>query len=406
MGTSVRAPDELLLELYAAAGDQERWRASLGALGNHFSAAAVSLYTLDLRWCHGHTSDARLGSAARVAVGFDPDFVAPYFEHFVRKNPWYLQDGAHLGSGQAFLSQALVPDRTLERHEFQADFLRRQRLFHNMTAVLERRGTELFCVTVQRGPRNRGPFEDQDLAGLAGLVPHLQQAARLHQHILTLQLREVAWRRSLDAVRAPVALLDVEMRLLAASDAAFEALGSPHGAITLGASGRVSARDPWTDARLRRAVELACRTPGQESVLRPSVRTGAPRLALTVLPLGPDRARRAGGKPCALVSFAPAAEARTVPSEAALAAAFGLTPAEARLGAHLLEGLTPVRIAQLQRVSVNTIKTHLKRLLEKAGVSRQADFVRVALTSLPASLPEVGPTDLTRTGDDPDRAGS
>jgi DNA-binding CsgD family transcriptional regulator len=60
---------------------------------------------------------------------------------------------------------------------------------------------------------------------------------------------------------------------------------------------------------------------------------------------------------------------------------FGLTPAESRLAAALASGLALEAAAQAEGWTLNSAKTYLKSVFGKLGVSRQADLVRVVLTS-------------------------
>jgi DNA-binding CsgD family transcriptional regulator len=56
-------------------------------------------------------------------------------------------------------------------------------------------------------------------------------------------------------------------------------------------------------------------------------------------------------------------------------ALYGLTQAEAAVAADLVDGLSPAAIAQRAGVSLHTIRTHIKRILEKADVHSQVEFV-------------------------------
>lgn len=57
----------------------------------------------------------------------------------------------------------------------------------------------------------------------------------------------------------------------------------------------------------------------------------------------------------------------------------GLTRAEARVAVRLAEGLSVADIARALHVSVETVRTHLKRAYGKLGVRRQAELVRAVL---------------------------
>jgi DNA-binding CsgD family transcriptional regulator/PAS domain-containing protein len=64
----------------------------------------------------------------------------------------------------------------------------------------------------------------------------------------------------------------------------------------------------------------------------------------------------------------------------------GLTHAEAQLAANLCEGLSIEAIAERRGVSRNTARSQMQRVLEKAGVSRQAELVGL-LCSIPRAMP-------------------
>jgi DNA-binding CsgD family transcriptional regulator len=64
--------------------------------------------------------------------------------------------------------------------------------------------------------------------------------------------------------------------------------------------------------------------------------------------------------------------------------AFGLTPAEARLAAHLVEGMSLADVAARHRISITTVRSQLRGLFSKTETHRQADLVQVLQTrSLP-----------------------
>ena len=66
---------------------------------------------------------------------------------------------------------------------------------------------------------------------------------------------------------------------------------------------------------------------------------------------------------------------------AVIAQLHGLTPAEARVAAALVKGDTLAQYAEQAGCSEDTARTHMKRILDKTGASRQADLVRILLSS-------------------------
>ena len=63
---------------------------------------------------------------------------------------------------------------------------------------------------------------------------------------------------------------------------------------------------------------------------------------------------------------------------------FGLTAAEARLASALSMGHSLESAAHFLGLSVETVRTYLKSIFHKVGVSRQAELARL-LASLPAA---------------------
>lgn len=62
---------------------------------------------------------------------------------------------------------------------------------------------------------------------------------------------------------------------------------------------------------------------------------------------------------------------------------FGLSPGQIQVAARIVEGLSLVDIARCDGVSVNTVRTQLRRIFEKVGVHNQPALVRVLLSVAP-----------------------
>ncbi len=65
---------------------------------------------------------------------------------------------------------------------------------------------------------------------------------------------------------------------------------------------------------------------------------------------------------------------------------FDLTPAEARVARSLASGKTVDDIASDGGISPNTIRTHVRGVLEKTGCNRQTDVVALLTAISPARL--------------------
>ncbi|MBI1260935.1 MAG: hypothetical protein GC184_04355 [Rhizobiales bacterium] len=70
---------------------------------------------------------------------------------------------------------------------------------------------------------------------------------------------------------------------------------------------------------------------------------------------------------------------RAIPPVDYLATRFGLTAAQARVLSAFLGGQSLKEIAQMQGVSITTIRTHFVQIRSKLGARDQVDVVRIAL---------------------------
>lgn len=109
-------------------------------------------------------------------------------------------------------------------------------------------------------------------------------------------------------------------------------------------------------------------------------RAGGSRLHLFVSPVRPDECMGLFGKAVrALVIIHDGQQAAGDLDPGLVAESFSLTPAEARVAVKLAEGWTVKDIANEHRTSVATVRCQVQQALQKAGVTRQTDLVRLLL---------------------------
>ncbi|MCY1300937.1 hypothetical protein D9M70_505250 [compost metagenome] len=75
-------------------------------------------------------------------------------------------------------------------------------------------------------------------------------------------------------------------------------------------------------------------------------------------------------------------DAQTIAPREILRQVFDFTPSEATLAMELANGLSVDEAAELLGIRRNTARTHLRAIFAKAGVSRQAELVRLILNGL------------------------
>jgi FixJ family two-component response regulator len=120
---------------------------------------------------------------------------------------------------------------------------------------------------------------------------------------------------------------------------------------------------------------------GATTLLRPSEE---PLLSVLVTPLGELTDPIGREQPAAAVFISDPGR-RVETAEDLLRRLYGLTPTEARLTAILMQGKSLEDAAPELSISINTARTHIKRVFSKTGTTRQGDLISLLLSG-PALL--------------------
>ena len=108
------------------------------------------------------------------------------------------------------------------------------------------------------------------------------------------------------------------------------------------------------------------------SIPRPSMKNDL-KLIFTRYPSSP-------GHEDQILLFLTDPEIQTLPTAEMLSRLFNLSPAEGRLARELASGKKVEEISEAMGITVSSVRTYLKRLMEKTGTSRQAELVRLLLS--------------------------
>jgi DNA-binding CsgD family transcriptional regulator/PAS domain-containing protein len=221
-----------------------------------------------------------------------------------------------------------------------------------------------------------GPVSDREVAILRLLAPHIRRAVTIGDLMDLKKVEVQALESTLDHLSAGVIVVAEGNRILHANQAARRmfAAGSPVRSL----SGRLAARGAAAGAELAKAIDLARRNEsgiGAAGIGVPLAgELGEPAVA-HVLPLARGDLRTRLVPQATAAVFVTRAEQAPPAKIDAVAATFGLTPAETRVLERLLRGTSLVEAAAALGIAETTAKTHLSRIFAKTGVSRQAELV-------------------------------
>jgi DNA-binding CsgD family transcriptional regulator len=374
---SERTISQLIGLIYDAAGDASRWPAFLEKLGPVINSPANNIFVQDL---HSH------GFNLAADDGMDARYRHSYAEYYKTKNIYLIRGNHLLRTGKVYPSQALCPDTVALRSEFYNDWIAPQRQRHGMLGVIYRKRSIASMIGAIRD-RSARPFGEEEVSLVKILMPHLQRAVTLHRRITDLERQKNAVAQAFDHWSLGVILLDAKGRVLLMNRKA-EEIANQRDGLTSHADGVRAAQNGESSA-LRVLIQDAIstrlghggRAGGAIALTRPSLKTP---LNVLVTPLFPEKGLPA--QPGAIAAlFVSDPDVREESDEDVVRRLYALTPAEAALVGRLIAGEDLRRAAETLSVSMNTARTHLKRVFEKTRTKRQAELVQLILRS-PAQI--------------------
>ena len=222
------------------------------------------------------------------------------------------------------------------------------------------------------------------------LLPHLRQTVRVQVALGRAGTLGRTLESLLEATGLGVIQLDRRARIVAANDQARRLLRT--GDVLFDADGCLFARAPAANTELQELLARALPpfgTHGAGGSITAMRSDGTP-LALHVVPAD-GRDPPPGAWPVAALVLVPNAEAAEL-SPGAIGDTLGFTRAESQVAVLLARGLTVRDIAAATSRGESTVRSHVKRMFAKQGLTRQADLVRLvrALAGVHAVGPDAG----------------
>lgn len=363
---------ELLPLLYSF--EPDGWGPFLDRLSSRIGSGLAAFHRYDF--------ERQRGDFEHGLHAVDEAWREDYKRYYSALNPYTRGNRRRLHTHRAVLGSELLPLDRLVATEFYCDFLRPQKLHHSIGIVAVTDETANISLTALREER-LGPFtaEEQELFTLLG--PHLRQALGLRRRLGKLEMTLEGLSAALDRIPQGAILLDDRNRPVVVNRHAEKLLAAGDG-LTVGPNGLAAARSNETAVlrRLLRSSDLGYgdrlrQAGGVVKLPRPSFKEPLSVL-VSHLALSEPLGASAGLK----LVFVTDPDAEPRAPEDLLRALYDLTPAEARLTGLLLRGRTVREAAEELRITLNTARTHLKRVFSKTGTGRQAELVRLCLQSV------------------------
>jgi DNA-binding CsgD family transcriptional regulator len=355
--------DELSGAMSAAATDPTVWPTFLEMLASGMDSNAIGL--------HWETMDRSRRGSITLKFGLAATFTSEYERYYAPRNPIIAHAGDLIVPGQVLPRQEVCPDETFRSSEFYNDFLKPNDVLQILGGTIARRGPDVCMISIC-GSHRRKAFERPEVRLLEALMPQLRTALVLQDRLGMMEQRLQRVEAAFNSVPDAAILVDGKAIVLAANDAAHRMLAERDGLYI--EQDRLRIRDRTREssfAQILNGIALAKEfnletSPGRAlRVARPS---GAPDWLIQIIPVE----RKMAG---AAVLFLTSAAMPDAPAESDLADLYDLSPMQRQGALRLFPGSTPDEIGEGLRITRNTLKTHLRRLYLKLGISRQSDLM-------------------------------
>jgi DNA-binding CsgD family transcriptional regulator/PAS domain-containing protein len=279
---------------------------------------------------------------------------------------------ARLPMGKAITNRHLMSERDWERSEAYNEYVRHSGVYHGAIFRHEIPGSA-FQFAICRPNRN-DPYSDEELAALHAFGDHLGGALRLRQKLGHSTRQVKVLQAALDrldegtlivnAAGVPLFVNARAQRLLERGEGLFE---GPAG---------LRAQHPTLTEKLANAIRAAS-DPRWTGDLHLSLPRPKPRLPLLLdfVSLSRLDVDMRGAGEAAVLIFVKEPDAPFRVNRQALAATLHFTPREIDVVALLAEGAGTETAAARLGISIGTVRFHIKRMFQKAGVHSQAGLV-------------------------------
>jgi DNA-binding CsgD family transcriptional regulator len=357
--------------MYEAAEDDSAWSGLANQLASLFDAPSAVFH---LRSSDGEVSLLDFTENLRITSEKERE-EARYW----RARDVWVQRAVAIGLNRVCLGSELVAPSEFEKTGFYNEWCLPHDEFHVVGGLFKMEDGTTATFGIHR-PRHAAPFTEQHRTLANIWAEHYQRALRVRSRMERSALQAGLAIETARRVDFATMVVSADLKLMQACPRAEQILRG-QGALQM-LNGRVVGKDRDVTDRLLAAVqssvtlrELACAPVPQESF---AVQRGV-RLPLTIA-VSPFR----NLKTAAALVFVRDPEAQPPVDGDVLVELFGFTAAETAVALLLTQGRTVEEAAKALGVSLNTARTHVRKLLQKTGLNRQTQLVSLVQRSVAA----------------------
>jgi DNA-binding CsgD family transcriptional regulator len=373
MSGSADAEAKIIDAIYRGACDSVELSRAIALIAEYFESPGVLLGELDQA-----QPERQFAIGART---IDQEYFARYAEH-AELDP-APRAFAALAVGTASITDRIFSESFLRRNVFLNEFLVPRGVDGALACPLLSESGRFALIAVQQGV-NRRSYDDDDIARVERLAPHLTRALQLRRLFLQSEQRSKVLESIVDRNKTGMVGLRGDGPALFVNRAA-RAVAAARDGLGLDRQGRLVAADRAAATRLV-ALQADVARGGAGGLVRiPRPSGHMPYVVLvSPLPSGDDLFPNSRGG----VLFAIHDPAhRATSTERRIAQLLHIPRGAARVVQAILAGQDLKDYADRAGISMNTVRFHLKNAFAGTDTHSQAELVRVALSALNALEP-------------------
>lgn len=354
---------------YDAALTPDAWVQFLKLLTERFGAEGAQILYAD---------HDRRELSINISYGFSNDIISAH-ERLAFEDPLIPDIFDNKNAIMHHVFDELPED--FKNTRFVKELIFANRIRERATFVSEISETETIGFGILVGDQG-ARITDADLEFLQRLQPHIVRSIEIHKEVADLQGNKARQKRALDALPIGVMILNQKAEIVFENNAAATITSDCKYFWRAGKTlGFMSAS---TDKALRDALRSITTTAAADTTtLRVETGDASDILFFTLAAADPE-----GSPESTLIYpestaiayiFDPRVKVET--TEQLVGRMFGLTNAEARTMLSMVQGETTNQIADKYGLSIETIRTYVKRILQKTGCQKQSDVIRIVVNS-------------------------
>lgn len=361
----INAFSEAVAEIYDASLSADRWDAVLATLCRLFRSPKAQLSYMH-SWSDGqpffrfHGFDA--AQLDRLMAQYMGLTVADPRRTQITFKPVHCRE--------------VVSENVLKASEMYRQVLAPMDIEYTMFVVLDC-DADARCVVSLMRAADSPSFTAADCEEFGRFVPHLSRAITIRDTLSRAHDIAAASQALIDGV--PVAMIVLQGDRILLTNAAASALLDQGDALRR-SNDDLEAATPLAQARLTRAIAEARGARG--GAVGFSMQAGeSGQLRVVVRMLEPESAQILGGDGSAVALYLTDSRRPIETREEIVRRLFGLTAREAAVACALAQGDDTRTIAARLDIGLETVKTHLKHIMQSVGVRRQAELVKAVVLS-------------------------